>query len=235
MLHGANRGECELSFRLPAECADAVAAGSADVGLVPAAEIFKQDLAYFPELGIASDGAVLSILLISQVPLRDIRTLSADSSSRTSVALARILLRDVYGVEPVLQRHVPELAGMLATADAALIIGDPALHLHNGVPAGPFVTDLGAEWTKLTGLPMVYALWAGKREWITPELGLLLAESYRFGRDHLEDVVQTEGISRGFRAETAREYLTARIRYQLDDRYLRGLALFREKLASLTP
>ena len=107
-------------------------------------------------------GPVRSILLISKVPFQQIRTLSADSSSRTSVMLSRIVLARKYGAFPEIRTHRPDLAEMLDFDDACLIIGDPALVLD---PATlPFhVLDLGAEWTEMTDLPMVFAVWAERR------------------------------------------------------------------------
>ena len=97
------------------------------------------------------------------VPLAEIRTLAADSSSRTSVALTRIILSRRYGVEPRLHSCAPNLESMLESADAALIIGDPALRVDPGTT--PYqVADLGREWTEMTGLPMVFAVWAGRKQ-----------------------------------------------------------------------
>ncbi|MDQ6699508.1 MAG: ABC transporter substrate-binding protein, partial [Acidobacteriota bacterium] len=92
MLHGPQRGRFDLSFETPSKCADAVAAGAADIGIIPSIELERQDLTIVPGLGIASVGAVRSILLISKAPASEIRILAADVSSRTSVALSRIIL-----------------------------------------------------------------------------------------------------------------------------------------------
>src|SRR5207253_10765052 len=111
----------------------------------------RQSVGMAPGLGVAGRGAVRGILLISKCPLPELRTLAADSSSRTSVALPRIILSRRYGADPVIQPHAPDLAAVLERDDAALIIGDPALRLD---PATlPYhVADLGAEWTSMTGL-----------------------------------------------------------------------------------
>ena len=123
----------------------------------------RQKLEYFRGTGIACHGPVRSILLISKVPFNRIRTLATDAASRTSVMLARVILAEKYGVEPKLISRPADLAAMLGEADAALLIGDPALRLD---PATlPFETlDLGAEWTSMTGLPMVFAVWGGRKE-----------------------------------------------------------------------
>ena len=124
-----------------------VAAGKADIGIVPAFELLRQNLETVPGLGIACRGAVRSILLVSKVEPGAIRTLAADSNSRTSVQLARIILARKYGVRPAFVSHAPELASMLDTADAALLIGDPALRVE---PAALPYRVLGP-WRRVAG------------------------------------------------------------------------------------
>src|SRR5437879_13913212 len=126
MLRGQQAGLFDLDFLVPSACADAVASGASDIGIVPSFELTKQDLEVIPGVGIACHDAVRSILLISRRPAAEIRTLAADTSSRTSVELARVILRDRYGATPQSIPHAPELGPMLRAADAALIIGDPA-------------------------------------------------------------------------------------------------------------
>src|SRR6266566_4771135 len=123
LLHGPPQDLFDLTFRVPSECADLVASGAADIGNIPAIEMQRQNLQMVPGLGVASRGAVRSILLVSKRPLAAIRTLAADSSSRTSVALTRIILSRRYGAEPEIHPYAPDLAAMLDHADAALIIG----------------------------------------------------------------------------------------------------------------
>src|SRR5215471_15227522 len=100
MLHGPQRGAFELLFRVPSACADMVIAGQADIGIIPSFELTRHDFAVVPGVGIAARGAVRSILLVSKRPAGQIRTLAADTSSRTSVALARILLARKFGSSP---------------------------------------------------------------------------------------------------------------------------------------
>ena len=159
MLHGPQRGIFDIEFRIPAGCADQLATGAADIGIVPSFELTRQDLQIIPGVGIACHGAVRSILLISRCPASQIRTLAVDASSRTSVELARVILARRFGADPVQTAMAPDLELMLSRADAALIIGDPALAIDPEHPdaAGraKYVYDLGAEREKLTkGLPM---------------------------------------------------------------------------------
>ena len=125
-LRGPQRGLVDLSFDVPSVCADRLATGDADVGIVPCAELDPLGLDFLCETGIACRGPVRSILLVSKVPLRRIRSLAADASSRSSVMLTRVLLAERYGVIPELSSQPPVLEQMLAKADAALVIGDPA-------------------------------------------------------------------------------------------------------------
>jgi predicted solute-binding protein len=225
MLHGAQRNIFDLSFCVPAECADRLAGGAADIGIVPCAELPRLGLQIIPGTGIACRGPVRSILLISRVAPDRIRTLATDSGSRTSVMLARILLAKRYGTEPTLISMAPDLPSMLEMADAALIIGDPALHLD---PATiPFhVMDLGSEWVDLTGLPMVFAVWAGKKAMITPELERAFEDSCEFGLQHLPEIAASGGPSRGISEALALEYFQKNIVFELGEREYRGLDTF---------
>src|SRR5262249_55573493 len=114
----------DLRFALPAECADQLASGAADIGIAPVIEMARQKLEYFRGTGIACRGPVRTILLVTKVDPSEIRTLATDAGSRTSVMLSRVILSEKYGVHPKLISLKPELAPMLAQADAALIIGD---------------------------------------------------------------------------------------------------------------
>jgi predicted solute-binding protein len=227
MLHGPGRGRFDLEFRLPAGCADQLARGAADIGIVPSFELTRQDLEIIPGAGIACHGAVRSILLISTRPAGRIRTLALDSSSRTSVELVRVILERRYGVAPECVSHAPDLDAMLRIADAALIIGDPALRIDPDSLPG-HVYDLGAEWVEMTGLPMVFAVWAGRRGTVTAELAAEFRDSCRYGLAHLEEIVAAESAARGFAPDLVRRYLTRHIVHNLGPREYRGMELFLE-------
>lgn len=224
MTHGEQRGLFDLSFAIPAECADRLESGLADIGIVPAVELNRQKLDIIRGAGIACHGPVRSIFLISKVPFEEIRRLAADSTSRTSVALSRVILARKYGVEPEVRSHQPHLPSMLEHADAALIIGDAALVLD---PADlPFqVLDLGAEWVKMTGLPMVFAVWA-QRHALPPQDPKPFLESMHFGRNHIDDIARSEHAKAGVSEELARSYLTNNIVFELGDREYAGLTTF---------
>ena len=225
MLRGPQQGLFELDFRLPSECADQLATGAADIGIVPSFELTRQDLEVIPGTGIACHGAVRSILLISRCPAAEIRTLAADTSSRTSVELTRVILDRRYRARPAFLPHPPDLPAMLEAADAALIIGDPALHIDPAALA-QHTYDLGAEWQAMTGLPMVFAVWAARKGVVNPEIERAFRESCRWGREHLEEIVAAESASRGFAPELVREYLTRHIVHELSPRDYEGMNLF---------
>jgi chorismate dehydratase len=223
MLHGEQRNRFDLSFCLPSECADRLHDGRADIGIVPVIELPRQDLMITADTAIVCRGAVRSILLISKVPFEQIRSVAADSSSRTSVVLAQIVLRTKFRIEPVMLQAAPDLARMLLDCDAALIIGDPALCID---PAQlPYlVLDLGSEWTEMTGLPMVFAVWAASRRYDPDPF----AASLRFGLAHIYEIVAAEHAGRGISAELARDYLTHNISFDLGPAERAGLDRFLE-------
>ena len=221
----ALQGKIKLEFALPSVCADRLRSGDADIGIVPVIEMARQNLDYVRGVGISSDGPVRSILLISKVPFGRIKTLATDSGSRTSVMLSRVILAARYGVEPNVISRSPDLAAMLGLADAALLIGDAALKVD---PANlPFeCLDLGDEWTRLTGLPMVFALWSGAKDAIAESAGEAFRASCRYGLAHLDEIVEAQTAERGFPEALVRKYLTRHIVFELTGRHYAGLEQF---------
>jgi chorismate dehydratase len=225
MLRGPQQGLFDLDFRIPSACADQMANGAADIGIVPCFELTRQDLEIIPGTGIACHGPVRSILLVSRRPAGEIRTLAVDSSSRTSVQLARVILERRYGTEYTAIPHAPDLDAMLRVADAALIIGDPALRLDpEGLPYE--VHDLGGEWVEMTGLPMVFAVWAARKGAVTAEVVEAFRGSCRYGLARMDEIVAAESARLGFGPELVRDYLTRHIVHELGPREYNGMDLF---------
>jgi len=226
LLHGEQREKYDVSFAIPSECADRLADGRADIGIVPMVEAARLGLTIIPGAGIASNGPVRSILLISKVPFGEIRTLAADTSSRTSVQLARVILAHRHDAEPALIPHTPNLNAMLAVADAALIIGDPALAIDPASLEWRWL-DLGDEWKRMTGLPMVFAVWAARPG--VPE-SCYSAEDFidsaHFGMANLERIVNEEHQRRGMPADLVREYLTRNVVFDFGDNERMGMRRF---------
>jgi predicted solute-binding protein len=228
----AQSGIFDLRFAVPSACADQLASGEADIGIVPVIEMGRQKLDYFRGCGIASYGPVRSILLISKVPFSQIRTLATDSGSRTSVMLSRIILTEKFGCDPQLISHTPDLPAMLGLADAALLIGDAALRVD---PATlPLATlDLGEQWTELTGLPMVFAVWAGHKKHIHEPYGQAFLDSCRYGLARIEDIVAQEAPARSFSAALVREYLTRYIRFEFSEPHYTAIDTYLKYAAAL--
>ena len=236
MLHGTQVSEVDLSFSIPSRCADRLREGSIDLGIVPVAEIARHQWTIVSEVGISCLGAVRSILLCSRSSFRNLKTLAADESSRTSVELARVVLAERYGCEPAIVPAAPDWRRMLEQADGALIIGDPALRMDPDT-LGCNYLDLGQEWFRMTGLPMVFAAWASRPELADSNQAARFRQitlgSYKFGAQHLDEIVAAEYTHRGVSEELAREYLTRHIRFEIGEAERRGLLAFYE-LARLT-
>jgi len=223
MLHGPQNGKHELQFATPAHCADAVRDGTADIGIIPAIEYHRIDnLEIISGISIASKARVRSVLLLSKVPIEKIRSVAVDTSSRTSAAFLRILLSTFYALEVSLIPSPPQPQTMLREADAALVIGDPALTY-----CGPAkVYDLAAEWKRFTGLPFVFAFWAGHA---ANNLALYrrdFEESREFGLAHVDDIAADYALKLDMHPADVKIYLTQNIDYSLDEENCRGLRLF---------
>lgn len=231
MLHGPQRHLVEIDFSIPSVCAAKVDRGEVDIGLVPVAQIVRQNLEVVSNVGIAADGPVRSILLFSRKPWKQVQSLAADLSSRTSVELAKIILRERFGVRPTVEEAQPELTEMLKNCDSALIIGDPALCIDPENQSYEWL-DLGAEWKTLCGLPMVFAAWAGKAGTPTLELEDLTMHSYQFGKERIEEIADREHERRGISRSLALHYLRDHIHYELGVREKSGMEAFMGMLRS---
>jgi chorismate dehydratase len=217
----------ELRYDIPSECARLLHAHDIDVGLIPSIEYLRgpQPYVFVPGPAVISRGAVASVAIYTRIEPHDIRSIAMDTSSRTSVALSTVLLQRAFGVKPEAVPMAPDLDAMLARADAALIIGDVALFLDHEA-AGVRKIDLGQLWTESTGLPFVYAIWAGWPQALSPEDVTLLQRA----RD--EGVADSDGVARAYypddpgRQAVAKRYLRDNIQYFLGDEELDGLRTF---------
>lgn len=154
----------DVHYDLPSRCAARLHAGDVDLGLIPSIEyLARPDYAIAPGVAVASDGPVVSVALFSRTPVDRIRSIALDTSSRTSAALLRVLCAERFRIAPTFAPAAPNLASMVATVDAALLIGDPALFAEHE-RLGLLKVDLGLEWKAHTGLPFVWAFWAGRAD-----------------------------------------------------------------------
>ena len=211
-----------LRFDPPSQCAELLHAEAIDVGMIPSIE-FQRGVASYrivPGMGIVSDGPVASVALFSAKPTGAIRSIAVDTSSRTSAGLLRVLCREKFAIEPEFVPMPPAIDPMIARCDAALVIGDPALYLDHQA-AGLGKIDLGEQWTALTGLPFVWAFWAGRPGVLSPEAVSALADARDAG------VAASDAIADAYcgaaRATLGRVYLRDNIKYTLDDRAAAGL------------
>ena len=227
----------DLRFDPPSKCAELLHADEIDVGMIPSIEYnrgpalsLSKEPAYriVPGMGIISDGDVASVALFARKPLSQLRTIAADTSSRTSNGLLRILCAERFRIEPEFRPMPPQPERMFQECDAALIIGDPALYLD---PAGHGVEkiDLGREWTAMTGLPFVWAFWAGRPDALPAEAVDALAEARDRGVD-ASDRIAAEYCGPE-RAELGQAYLRENIYYHLREREEAGLRRYYELAA----
>ena len=209
--HGTASADFEIAYTLPSQCAAELARGTADIGIIPAAAYATiPNLSILPGVAIASKKAVRSILLISRKPLDAINSVALDNSSLTSVALTRVLFEKCWGGGREFTSLPPDLETMLATNDAALLIGDPALKVDR---SQYHTWDLADEWSRFTGKPFVFAFWA-VRQSAAKESSLDLGSIFQESRDHglmpasLAEIVATWSPKLGLSEEAVRAYLT---------------------------
>lgn len=227
------RDDVSLRFDVPSECARLLAAGEIDLGMVPSITYLdRPGDRIVPGVCIGSDGPVASVALYTKKPINEVRTIALDTSSRTSAMLTRILCARRFGISPVFVPHAPDLRAMLSSADAALLIGDPALFVDH-VSLSATKIDLGAEWTLMTGLPFVWAVWSGRSDAVTSATTAVLNDAARQGSAQLDAIADSYCADRPERQPVARRYLRENLRFALDERAVKGLRRYFGEAASL--
>ena len=223
LVHGLDDQSDLFSLRFdpPSRCAVLLHEDGIDVGMIPAIEYCRgPEYRMVPGMAIVSARTVASVAVFTKKPLDQVRTIAADTSSRTSNALLRILCAERFAVSPEFRPMAPEPDAMLAACDAALIIGDPALYLD---PAEKRVEkiDLGEQWTDMTGLPFVWAIWAGRPGLVSPQAVRALTEARDAG------VAASDEIAAAYcgpaRAALCQAYLRENIQYVLGEREIAGV------------
>lgn len=206
----------EVSRDVPSACADKLASGAADVGLIPSIEYQRiPGLRVVAGLGIAAASEVRSVLLVSDVSREKIRSVALDPASRTSAVLTRLLLKRRYGIDPEFRDG--------GAADASLVIGDPALKTRLN---GRVVLDLAAEWRAFSGHPFVFAFWAVRPGVDAGEAGRIVRESYAAGQRNFPRLVAGEAAASGLSEAVVEDYLRHSLHYELDAGDLDGLELY---------
>lgn len=226
-IHGRQKERCGfLSDAAPARCSELLAEGRADAALIPVIEYQRvPGLRIAPDACVASRGSVRSVVLASRVPINEVRSIALDTSSRTSAALIQIILSRFYGLNPSYRRSPPRIEEMIASNDAALIIGDPAMLIDR---SSLYVYDLAEEWRKHTALPFVFAFWAIRTDSTVWPGGVDFSEAKREGIEHIDEIADIYAASLGLPRDDLITYLTENISYDLDEEGKRGLALYYE-------
>jgi len=229
--HGLGWEHFHLKFHYPSVCADRLRSGEVDAGIVSSIEYLRiPGLRIVPGLCIASPRRVRSVVILSKVPPEQIRSLALDTSSRTSVVLGQLILRERYGVSPEITDMGPDLPAMLEAHDAALMIGDAAMRAPK---QGLFVLDLAEEWHAWTGLPFVFALWLVREDAPQPPVpggvASFFHKSLEIGMAQLPAIVEEARRTIGWTKLELEEYLTKNISYTLGEAERESLGLFFEK------
>jgi chorismate dehydratase len=248
--HGAFKGKYDLSFTVPSQCADDLREGRADVAIIPAIEFQRIDnLVVLPGLAIAAKRRVRSLLIVSRKPIGEVESMVLDRSSRSTQALTRILCAERWHIAPQFFEVSLETASMIENADAALLIGDPALRLAiavanyatlgadgellcNADKAGInatstlYIYDVVQEWRRLSGLPAVLAIWAARPEIITSEIVADFAASKAYGVANIAEISAAAAEEEGWAAGELLTYLRENIDFTLDAENLAGLELY---------
>lgn len=243
--HGPLAGKYDLTFTLPAQCAEQLARGDADVAILPAIECQRiPNLVVLSGMAIASKHAVRSLLVVSRVPIEEVQRLALDTSSRATTALVRLLAAGWWarrGARITFSSAAPNLEAMLSECDAALIIGDPALRLAERFDAGEsllpgrktrlYLYDVVSEWRAWTGCPAVLALWAARQNVVTSELVADFQASKDYGLAHIPEIAANAAATLGLPQTHLETYLLENIDYSLDDENRAGLELYFQKAA----
>jgi chorismate dehydratase len=230
LVYGLERHpDFDVRFDVPSRCAELLHQGAIDVGLIPSIEYLRGPRPYsiVPGVSLASRGAVASVALYTGAHVQDVsqvRSIALDLSSRTSIALTQVLCARLFRIAPTFEPESPDISRMLARCDAALIIGDNALFLDHG-SLGATKIDLGEAWLQLTGLPFVYAVWAGRPGVLTTAHVVALQEARAGGVARPEEIARRCYTDERRRA-IAERYLRDNMKYDLDEEEEAGLKLF---------
>lgn len=249
---GPLEGKYDLQFTVPSVCAEQLRRGEVDVAIIPAIEYQTiPGTVVLPEMAVAAKGPVRSILVVAKKPIELAQRIALDTSSRSSRALVRLLCRQLWKIKPEFIDAPPEPAAMLQVADAALIIGDPALRiavkmdaLTEKKPSGEeccggdagdwpipglqsfFVYDVAHEWMEMTGQPCVLAIWVARRDAVTSELVADFLASKAYGMARIGEIAEAASLQLDLPAPALEKYLRENIDYSLDETNQAGLELY---------
>jgi chorismate dehydratase len=224
-IHGPFHESFEVFPSSPASCADQLLKGEVEIGLIPSIEYQRiPGLRIIPDVSISSLAEVRSILLVKPKGKIEINSVALDNSSRTSVALTKILLQKKLGIRPEFVPHPPDLRGMLNQCDAALLIGDAALK----VSLTDYTTmDLAGEWVQWQQKPFVCAFWACRRDFPIPgDLNAIFLEAKAWGLERRPEIAAVFARSLNLPAPFLENYLEKNINFDMGAGHIQGVEAF---------
>ena len=225
-IHGSQRDSVELfTDKAPARCAEMLASGEVDAALVPVIEYQRTpDILIAPDVCVGSRSAVRSVVLVTKLNnLKKVKRVALDDSSRTSVALVKIIFREFLRFEPKWQASRPDLKSMLQHSDAALIIGDPAMR----IPRDQFrVFDLATLWHEFTGLGFVFAMWMARKDCVEKIRAIDFAGARDEGLANIQQIASSYSNQIDLSEDEIRNYLTKNIVFTVDEVMQKGLTLY---------
>jgi chorismate dehydratase len=224
-LHGPFRKNFEVFPSSPALCADQLLKKEVEIGLIPSIEYQRiPGLSVIPGISISSLADVRSILLVKPKGKKKINSVALDDSSRTSVALTKILLNIKLGIQPRFVPHSPDLQAMLNQCDAALLIGDPALK----VSLEDYETmDLAGEWVKWQQKPFMCAFWACRSDYPIPDdMNAIFLEAKEWGLERRSEIAEIYSKSLGLPASYLEKYLDKNINFDMSAEHIQGVEKF---------
>lgn len=232
-LYGTNRGKDELILdNAPARSAELLAENRIDAALVPVIEYQRiEDVLLVPRVCVGAKERVRSVCLVTKgADLKDVRTVALDVSSKTSVALTRIIFREFLGIEPIYKQAKPNLTEMLSDSDCALLIGDPALMTRDGQMTEDYGQirkfDLAETWREFTGCGFVFAMWMANKD----KAGIARTIDFAAARDeglaHLDEIISNYETEITLPRDDFKKYLSENISYTIDDSMQKGLSLY---------
>ena len=227
-LYGSMRGRVELIMdNAPARSAELLAQNRVDAALVPVIEYQRiEDVLLVPDVCVGAKERVGSVCLVTKGEhLRDVKTIALDVSSKTSVALTKIIFREFYGFEPLYSETPPNLPEMLKHSDCALLIGDPALVIDENKYRK---FDLAETWKSFTGFGFVFAMWMAQKEKIEIAGQINFAAARDEGLRHLDEIIANYETEITLPRDDFKDYLSENISYSIDENMQKGLRLYYE-------
>jgi chorismate dehydratase len=223
----------QVRYDVPSVCAELLHGGHVDLGLVPSIEyLHGSNYRLVPGVGIGSRGEIVTVALYTRKAIGDVRTIALDTSSRTSVALTRVLCEKRFDIAPEFVAHGPDLAAMMAICDAALLIGDPAFDANHEALNLEKI-DLGVEWMAMTGLPFVYAAWTGRPNAVGSAHVQALQRAQEEGVAAIDAIAAEYGRGDEGLTRRAARYLRDNVKYAFGAEEAAGLQLFLDYAAEV--